>query len=51
MSNLMKVKRIFVMIVTVKKMKNEILMNDVLKELDELILKFDVYYTFENLKK
>lgn len=31
-------------------MKNEILINDVLKDLDELILKFDSYYTLKNLK-
>lgn len=32
-------------------MKNEILINEVLKELGEAILKFDVYYTFKNIKK
>ena len=31
-------------------MKNDILINDVLKELDSLILKFDTYYTLKNIK-
>ncbi len=30
-------------------MKNEVLINNVLKELDELILKFDVTYTIKNI--
>lgn len=38
------------MIFTVIKMKNEILINDVIKELNELILKFDTYYTIKNIK-
>ncbi len=32
-------------------MRSEILINNVIKELDELILKFDFYYTTRNLKK
>ena len=32
-------------------MKNEVLINEVLKNLDELILKFDSYYTLKNIKK
>ncbi len=32
-------------------MKNEILINDILKELDEVILKFDTYYTLKNLSQ
>ena len=30
-------------------MKYEILINDIIKELDSLILDFNVYYTFKNL--
>lgn len=32
-------------------MRNEILINNVLKELDDLILKFDTTYTLKNIKK
>ena len=32
-------------------MKNEILINDVIKEVDALMLKFDLYYTLKNIKK
>lgn len=32
-------------------MKNDLLINDVLKELDSLILKFDAYYTMKNMDK
>jgi len=32
-------------------MKNEILINDVIKELNTLILDFDAYYTLKNIKK
>ena len=32
-------------------MKNEVLINEVLKDLNALILKFDTYYTLKNIKK
>lgn len=32
-------------------MKDDILISDVVKELDKLILKFDAYYTLKNLEK
>lgn len=32
-------------------MRNENLINNVLRDLDELILKFDSYYTLKNIKK
>ncbi len=32
-------------------MKNEVLINEVLKELDDLILKFDTYYTLKNINQ
>ena len=30
-------------------MKNELLISDIIKELDAVILKFDTYYTLKNL--
>lgn len=35
----------------VKKMKNDMLINDVIKNLDTLILELDNYYFMNNLKK
>ena len=35
----------------VMKMKDELLITDMIKNLDELILKYDVYCTLNNLKK
>lgn len=32
-------------------MRNDLLISNVLRELDELILKFDTYYTLKNIKK
>lgn len=32
-------------------MKNEILISDMIKELNQIILQFDTYYTLKNLKK
>ena len=32
-------------------MKEEILFRDILREVDNLILKYDLYFTFKNLKK
>lgn len=32
-------------------MRNDLLISNVLRELDDLILKFDTYYTFKNIKK
>lgn len=31
-------------------MRNDVLINDVIKKLDSLILDFDTYYTLKNLK-
>lgn len=33
----------------VKNMKNDILINDIIKELDDLIFSFNIYYTFRDL--
>ena len=45
------INKIYVNLRVVNNMRNEVLINEVLKELDELILKFNSYYTIKNLKK
>jgi len=32
-------------------MKNDILINDVIKQVNTLMLEFDMYYTMKNIKK
>lgn len=47
----MKIIFICVSIMMVIKMRNEVLINNVLQELDELILKYDLTYTLKNINK
>lgn len=32
-------------------MKDEILINDIIKNIDELLFQIDIYYALENIKK
>lgn len=47
----MKENKIFAKIILVIKMKNNILLNDIIKELDSFILDFEAICTINNMKK
>lgn len=47
----MKENKIFAMIILVIKLKDNILLNDVINKLDNLILDFEVLCTLNNMKK
>lgn len=47
----MKENKIFAKIILVIKMKNNILLNDIIKELDNFILDFEAICTINNMKK